>query len=379
MRIQSVTAFPISFPIPEDKGVTLGIGRAIKRDAVLVKVRTESGLTGWGESHAGRAPGAVAQLVNTTLRQLVVGLDASDVVGVWDRIYRMQLASHGMGAASAIAMSGLDMALWDIRGKACGWPLYRLLGGRAKPIPAYAGGVSLGYQPPQALVEEAGGVVEEGYRALKLRLGDTWKRDAERVGAVRDALGAEIDILTDANAAYSLADARRVLPALDEHAVGWLEEPFPPHDHRLYREARTCGRTPLAAGENHYTRFEFHRVLEDGAITILQPDLSKTGGITEGLRIAALASTWKLGINPHTSLTGLNVAACIHLLCSIDNAGYFEADLSRHNPLRDELTSWQAEIAPDGTVSPPEGPGLGVEVDEAALEAFPLIDGPGYV
>ena len=118
MKITNVTAIPVSFPIPEDKGVTLGIGRAVKRDAVLVKVETDEGITGWGESHAGRAPGAVAQLANTTLRTLVTGMEATDNVGVWQRIYRMQLASHGMGAGCAIAMSGIDMALWDIRGKA---------------------------------------------------------------------------------------------------------------------------------------------------------------------------------------------------------------------------------------------------------------------
>ena len=114
-------------------------------------------------------------------------------------------------------------------------------------------------------------------------------------------------------------------------------------------------------------------------VTIVQPDLSKTGGVTEALRIAALASAWKLSINPHTSLTGLNVAASIHFLCAIDNAGCFEADLSRHNPFRDALCDWQADIASDGTVRPPEGPGLGVEIDEARLADFPLIDGPGYV
>ena len=239
MKIAGLTAFPISFPIPEDKAVTLGIGRAIKRDAVLVKVVTDDGLVGWGEAHAGRAPGALAQLANTTLKTLILGMDAADVVGVWDRVYKMQLASHGMGAAAAIALSGIDMALWDIRGKAVGWPLYRLLGGGAKPIAAYGGGVSLGYQPPDQLAAEAEAVVSKGYRALKLRLGDTPRDDIARVQAVRKALGDEIDILTDANAAYSLADARRVMPALDEASVGWLEEPFPPHDHRRYREARS--------------------------------------------------------------------------------------------------------------------------------------------
>jgi L-alanine-DL-glutamate epimerase-like enolase superfamily enzyme len=379
MKIKDLTAYPVSFPIPADKGVTLGIGRAVKRDAVLVRIETASGLVGWGEAHAGRAPGAVAQLANTTLKALIDGMAASDVVGVWDRVYKMQLASHGMGAAAAIALSGIDMALWDIRAKAVGWPLYRLIGGAARPIPAYAGGVSLGYQPPDELVAEAGQPVAAGYRALKLRLGDTPADDIARVEAVRGAFGDGLDILTDANAAYSLSDARRVMPALDAAGVGWLEEPFPPHDHRRYAEARSFGRTPLAAGENHYTRFEFHRLIEDGHVTVIQPDLSKTGGITEGLRIAALASAWKLSINPHTSLTGLNVAATIHLLCSIDNAGYFEADISAHNPFRDQLCSWQAQVDGDGNVHPPEAPGLGVEIDEAMLAEFPLIDGPGYV
>lgn len=379
MKIIDVTAYPISFPIPEDKVVTLGIGRTVKRDAVLIKVEAEDGLVGWGESHAGRAASAVAKLANTTLKTLILGMDATDVVGVWDRIYKMQLASHGLGAATAVAMSGIDLALWDIRGKVAGWPLYRLLGGRSKPIAAYAGGVSLGYQPPDQLAAEAEGIVAAGYTALKLRLGDTPQNDIARVTAVRKKLGDEIDILSDANAAYSLADARRVMPALDDAGAGWLEEPFPPHDHRRYREARSFGSTPLAAGENHYTRFEFHRLIEDDLITIVQPDLSKTGGVTEAQRIAALASAWKLSFNPHTTLTGLNTAAAIHLLCSVDNAGYFEADLSQHNPFRDLLCDWQAEVDGDGNVYPPDRPGLGVEIDEARLSEFPVIDGAGYV
>ena len=130
MKIADVTAYPLSFAIPKKFQVRLGIGAAVKRDCVLVRVATDDGLVGWGEAHTGRAPGAVAQLANTTLRSLVSGMEASDVVGVWDRVYKMQFASHGMGAAAAIAMSGIDMALWDIRGKAVGWPLYRLLGGR---------------------------------------------------------------------------------------------------------------------------------------------------------------------------------------------------------------------------------------------------------
>ena len=379
MKIADVRAYPTSFPIPPDSSVTLGIGRAVKRDAVVVKVTTDDGLVGYGEAHHGRAPGAVAHLVNTTLRQLVLGMDAADTTGVWARVYKMQLGSHGMGAGAAIGLSGIDLALWDLRGKATGWPLYRLLGGAARPIPAYAGGVSLGWQEPAKLVDEARALVAAGYKAVKLRIGDTVERDLERVAAVRTAFGDGLVLLTDANTGYTVADARRAMPGLDVHGVGWLEEPFPAHDHRSYALAATFGKVPLAAGENHYTRFEFTRLIEDRAITILQPDLAKTGGVTEGLRIAALASAWKLPIHPHTSMTGLSMAASIHFLAAIENAGYFEADVSKGNLFRDNLTSTPYVLGKDGCVRPLEKPGIGVEVDEDFLAKHPVIEGPSYV
>lgn len=380
LRVREVQAFPTSFPVDPKDSVTLGVGRTIKRDAVIVKITTEDGIVGWGEAHHGRCPGAVAHLANTTLRTLVVGCDADDVSGIWQRMYQRQLASHGMGAGACLAISGIDMALWDIRAKALGVPLYRLLGGTSKPVPAYAGGVSLGYQDPQSLVDEARVHVEQGYRAVKLRIGDTVKNDLLRVAAVRKAFDDELDILTDANTAYNLVDARAAMPGLDDYRVGWLEEPFPAHDYRSYREARAFGRLPLAAGENHYTRFEFDRVIEDGVITILQPDLSKTGGITEALRVAALASSWKLPIHPHTSMTALNMAASVHFLAAIDNAGYFEADVSRNNLFRDKLVDKPPfVVGADGTTCPLESPGIGLEVDEQFLKRHPVIEGAAYI
>jgi D-galactarolactone cycloisomerase len=379
LRIKDVTAYPISFPLRPEDSVTLGVGRAVKRDSVVVKVVTESGLIGWGESHHGRAHSAVAKLVNTTLRLLVVGMNAADTVGVWKKIYDKQFASHGMGAGTCLAMSGIDMALWDIRGKAVGWPLYKLLGGAARPIPAYAGGVSLGYQDPAKLVDEAMPHRDAGYKAIKLRVGDTPKRDLERVAAIRKAMGDDMVILTDANIGYTVADARAVMPGLDDNGVAWLEEPFPAHDYRSYELATSFGQVPLAAGENHYTRYEFNRVIEDGAITILQPDLSKSGGITEALRIAAMASAYKLPIHPHTSMTGLNMAASIHFLAAIDNGGYFEGDVSKNNKFRDELVTTPYEVGSDGCVRPLEKPGIGVEVNEDFIASHPAIDGPSYI
>ena len=379
MKITAIEAFPTSFPLPPEKRVSLGIGTAVKRDAVVVKVTTAGGLTGWGEAHHGRAHVAVAKLIETTLKALVLGMDAADVVGVWAKIYKMQLGSHGMGAATCLAMSGIDMALWDIRGQAAGMPIYRLLGGSRKGIPAYAGGVSLGYQEPQKLVDEVRPLLDRGYQAIKLRVGDTPKLDIARIEAVRKAYGDDLVILTDANTGYTVADARAAIPRMDALNVGWLEEPFPAHDYRSYRMAAGFGRTPLAAGENHYTRYEFNRVLEDGSISILQPDLSKTGGITEGLRIAAMASAYKLPIHPHTSMTGLNQAACVHFLAAIDNGGYYEADVSQLNLFRDELVSDPCTVDRDGKVWPLDKPGLGLEVDEDFLRRHPAIEGPGYV
>jgi len=379
MKITALRAVPVSYRVPEGQNVTLGIGRAVKRDAVLVKVETDEGIVGWGEAHHGRCPGAIAKLIDTTMRELVVGMDALDVVGVWAKVYRMQLSSHGMGAAASMALSGIDLALWDIRGKAAGWPLYRLLGGTARPIKAYAGGISLGYQEPGTLAEEALSYVKSGYRAVKLRVGDTPQRDIARVQAVRSVVGDDVDILVDANTNYSLDDVRRVMPAYEEAAVGWIEEPFPPHDYRNYLEASAMGGVPLAAGENHFTRFDFTRLIEDGAVRFVQPDVSKAGGVTETMRIAAMTSAWKLSFNPHTLATGINMAVSIHVLASVDNAGYFEGDVARHNPFRDEVGGTPYAVDSAGCVLPLERPGHGIEVDEAFVKAHPLIEGPCYV
>jgi L-alanine-DL-glutamate epimerase-like enolase superfamily enzyme len=379
VKIVRTTAIPLSYRLPEGKTVRLGVGATTKRDTIIVRVETDQGLVGYGEAHPGRSPGAVASLVNSTLNPLVAGMDACDVVGVWARVNKMQLSSHGLGAGAALALSGIDMALWDIRGKAANMPLYRMLGGSRRRIPAYAGGISMGFQEPAALVEEAREYVARGYRAVKLRLGDNARDDIARVQAVRAGLGDGIEILTDANANYTLADARRVIPALAEARVAWLEEPFGCNDFGAYRAGGAISPlVPIAAGENHYTRFDFARLIEERVVQILQPDLSKTGGITEGMRIAALASAWGLPVHPHSSATGLNHAASIHFLAALDNGGYFEACVSKFNPLRD-MFGTAFEIGADGCVEPLDRPGIGLDVDEKIFDRFPPIDGPGYV
>lgn len=380
MKITDVQAIPVSVPIPPKHQNKLGIGRLTKRDAVFVRVATTDGLVGWGEAHHGRNPGAVANIVNSTMRELALGMDASDVNGIWRKVYSAQFASHGMGAGSIIALSGLDMALWDIRGKAVGWPLYKLLGGASKSILAYAGGGgSLGFGDTEALLDEVRVLMTKGYRAIKLRVGQTPAIDLKRIEAVRHTFGDDLIVLTDANTGYSLEDVRAVMPGLEAMNVGWLEEPFPGHDYRSYAIAAGFGNTPLALGENTYTRYEFVPHIEAGNVRVLQPDVGKTGGFTEIMRIAAMASAYNIPIHPHGGVTGLDLAAGIHVLAAIDNAGYFESSEGL-NPLREgpfEETPYS--LNEDGCVIPLEAPGIGLTVDEDFLRAHPVIEGPGFI
>ena len=379
MKITAITAIPLSFRLDQGKTVTMGIGSTTKRDTIIVRVETSEGITGYGEAHPGRSPGAVVSLIHNTLAPMLIGMKATDVIGVWKRVHRMQLSSHGVGSGASLGLSGIDMALWDIRGKAANMPLYELLGGSKRRLPAYAGGISLGYQPKESLAEEAQEYVARGYKAIKLRLGDSAKADIERVLHVRKALGDDIDILTDANTAYTLADVRRVMPVLADIKAGWLEEPFACNDFSSYREAaKITSLVPIAAGENHYGRFEFAQLREAGAVQIWQPDLSKCGGITEGLAIAAMASAYRIPMHTHSSATGINHAATIHFMAAIENAGYFEACVSHFNPLRD-MFGTTFEIGADGCVEPLDKPGIGLEIDESLFAKYPLIDGPGYV
>jgi L-alanine-DL-glutamate epimerase-like enolase superfamily enzyme len=378
LAIRCVEALPCSVPLKQ--AVSQGLGQATKRDTVIVKVTTADGLTGYGESYNGRAPLAVAQTINTTLRDLFTGMDAAATVEVWARFENRVLANHGTCAGCVCAMSGIDMALWDIRGKALGLPLYRLLGGSPRPVTAYAGGFALGYAEPAALAEEARAAIALGYRAVKLRLGDARTRDAERTVAMRAAVGSDVALLADANCQYSVEDVRAMMPVLTQAQVGWLEEPFPPYADRSWRAAAAIATPfiPLAAGENCHTRYEFQRLVDAGCVSVLQPDLSRCGGVTEAVRIAALASAAGLPICTHGCHTGLNMAASVHFLASIDNARYFEGDGSTDNPLRTRACSASYVLAADGTVTPLEGAGLGVDVDEDFVRAHPITEGPAW-
>jgi D-galactarolactone cycloisomerase len=358
--------------------VRLGLGANTKRDCVVVRITDEDGRVGWGEAHHGQNPTAMAEVVGKGLGSLLTGADALDSEGIWARLSRQQVVTHGLGAGSVIALSGIDIALWDLKGKIMGQPVYRLLGGAPRRIRAYAGGLSLGFKPPEALEAEVRKLVEAGYTAIKLRVGDHPRRDAERVGHIRKVFGDELDIAVDAATRYTPLDLPEVLAYCERHRVYWLEEPFTPDNLGAYADLARRTPVPIAAGENHYTRQAFRDLFTQGCISIAQADCTKAGGISEVRKIMEMAGAWHLLAAPHTSHTVISAAANVHLLCALANALIFEADVGGINPFRTELAGDAYQVI-DGHIAPPDKPGLGLEIDTSVLERHPAVAGPCYI
>ena len=377
MKIAEVRASAHSIAFEGDV-VRLGLGRNVKRDFVLVRITTDSGHIGYGEAHHGQNPTAVAEVIERGLGSLIIGADPLDSEGIWGRIYHQQIATHGLGAGSVIGLSGIDIALWDLKGKILGQPVYRLLGGARKRIRAYAGGLSLGFVALDVLEREVAGLVEQGFTAVKLRVGDHPKRDAERVGHIRRTFGDELDIAVDAATRYHVTDLPEVIAYCEKNRVYWLEEPFTPDNLAAYAELRQRTAIPIAAGENHYTRQAFRDLFEARAISICQADCTKTGGISELKKIADMAGAYHIPVAPHTSHSVLSTAANAHLLSAITNGLIYEADVARTNPFRTDLAK-PALAVRDGYIEPSDAPGLGLEIDEAMLADYPAIPGPCYI
>lgn len=377
VRVADITAHVHSCPF-DGIAVRQGVGNMVKRDLVLVRVVADNGLVGYGEAHHGLNPTAVAEIVNHSMAPAVRGQDPFDSEGIWARIYRHQVQTHGLGAGSVIALSGIDIALWDLKGKLLGQPVYRLLGGARRRIRAYAGGMGLGFQPPEELAREVARHVEAGYTAIKLRIGDNPRDDMARVSHVRRTFGDDLDIAVDAATRYDAAHVRELVDLCEANRVYWIEEPFTPDNLIAYAELRRQTRIPVAGGENHFTRQAFRDLFEARAIAVCQADCTKAGGLTETKKIMDMAAAYHLLAAPHTSQSVISTAANAHLLCALPNALIYEADISARNPWRDELSKVPLGVE-RGWIEPADRPGLGLEIDDELLARYPAIPGPCYV
>ncbi len=350
----------------------------------LVVVTTEDGRQGIGEAKAAvGATGACASIVtciNNELKPLLIGKSAHNINEIWERLYNGSrdhyALSRGRGfpilgnrGTTISAMSGIDIALWDLKGQDLGVPIHSLLGGACRPkMPAYASG---GWADEDAIGDQLKGYCEKGYQAVKMRVGvmdDTVAASVRRVAAARKALGDDIKIMTDAHGTFSVPEGKQFCKAIEEYNLYWMEEPISPDNKAGCAEVRSYTHTPIAAGESEFTRFDFKELIELGAADVLQPDSAIVGGISEVVKVASLASTYQLELAPHCWGSIISFKAGVNVAFASPSAVLIEFSLGG-NPLMYKLCNEPPDVA-DGWVKAPSRPGLGLTLNWDFVEKY---------
>ena len=346
-----------------------------RRQICLVKVIAEDGSYGWGE---GYGPAGVVQAGVDFLAPLVLGEDPLHVEAIWNKMHLRTLDYARRGALVA-SLSALDIAIWDLRGKLLGQPISVLLGGRRRErVKVYATGMYFVESDDLIgkLVDEAQSYVAAGFQALKMKVGLGVDTDARHVRALRQAIGADIELMVDANHAFSRSEAWAFARRIEELDIAFFEEPLSPEDYEGYHELRGRTTIPIAGGECEYLLAGFRQLLSNQCVDIAQPDICGAGGLTETKRIATLARAFQTNVLPHSWGTGIAFAAGLQLVSALDPVPgrlrmpemMLEMDRSE-NALRDKLTYPQFQ-ARDGYVAVPDAPGLGIDVDPQQLARF---------
>jgi D-galactarolactone cycloisomerase len=347
------------------------------RETTLVSVDTDEGLTGWGEAYGPASPNAAA--VRDFFAPQLAGRDPRDTEALWHFLFARSI-DYGQKGTMVAAISALDIAFWDIKARAAGVPLYRLLGGaEIESIPCYATGFYFGDQNlERQFVREAEGYLAEGFTALKMKVGLGVERDAVLVAAVRRAIGPDARLMIDANHAYSAVDAVALGRLVEPHRITWFEEPVSPLDVSGYLEVKRRISIPLAGGECEYTRFGFEPLLRRRAVDYAQPDLCSCGGVSEGMKIATLASIYGVHVTPHAWGSAVGQAAALHFYAALSGPPatllraekLLECDRTE-NPLRTEIADSPIRFHA-GRLFLPETGGLGIEVREEKLKQYRL-------
>jgi len=342
-------------------------------DTVIVKVTTDDGLVGWGESKAPVAPQATKQIIDLLLIDIVMGEDPHDIVVLWERMYAgMRVRGHRAGFYLE-AISGIDIALWDLIGKASGKPLFQLLGGCFRnPVRIYASGLpALSYDMPEEAFEQlamdAKDLKDRGYNGLKMAIGRGFKGDLKSIRKVRETLGHDFLIYTDAAGVYDRAQAMQIGYELQELGCMWFEMPTAPEDVAGYGEIAKALRIPIAT-DSLTSRYETAEFIRAEGLDVVLPDVCRAGGITECKRIAEMADGFGLAFAPHISIgSAIHFAASAHLATAMPNtitSEYWFGD----NPLGNGILKEPLRLE-NSYMYTPEKPGLGIEIDEAALQA----------
>lgn len=366
MRITNIQVVNLRYEYPPGGGFEYAGGIATGRLTSLVRVRTDQGLEGIGSAYSN--PDMVRCVVEGNLRDILVGDDPAEVELLWAKMHRIT-RWYGRKGAAMSAIGAIDTALWDIRGKAQGKPVFEMLGACRESVPAYASAL-LWKDDPAELAAEATHHVAQGYRAVKMRLGRNWDYDLRAVQAVRDAVGPGVRLMVDGSMRYSPATALRMAGELRLLNAFWFEEPFPPEELDRFAELRSKVKVPIAAGENEFALQGFRELASSGAVDILQPDCSRSGGITECHRIGVLAGVQGLRVATHTWGDAVALVANMHLIASLSNGITVEVDRTG-NPFVDELLEEPLTVR-DGEIALPTGPGLGIELNEDLVSSYAL-------
>ena len=372
MKITDVEAVVLRQPAI-DEGIADG-----SQDDLVILVSTDEGVTGIGEVDS--APEAVRALVHqrgshavaTGLRDALIGEDPLDVERLWDKMYRSVIYVGRRGIAIH-AISGIDIALWDIKGKALGKPVCELLGTPVhERVRAYAS--MLMPDTPEETSERVAALREQGFTAVKLGwgpLGADPDHDVRLAAAAREAGGDGVEIMIDAGLGY-VADAQtaiRVAREFEELGVYWLEEPFEPDEYEAYAELADAVEIPIAAGEQDVTRWGFRELIERGRVDLVQPDVTRCGGITEMLRIAEVAREHDVSYVPHAWKSGIIKAASLHVNAVLPEALFQEYCIAE-TEINTKLTQQLLPLEADGCIVVPTAPGLGVDLDMDVFESL---------
>jgi D-galactarolactone cycloisomerase len=346
------------------------------RTSLIVEIATDVGLVGWGECYG---PARINAAVVDSMKPMLIGEDPFRTEWLWHEIYA-RFRDHGQKGSIIQGLSGIDIALWDIKGKALGQPVHRLMGGPLRSdAAAYATGLYRreSGRPEGYLAEEAASYVADGFTAVKLKVGYGVDEDLCMIRAVRDAIGAGIGLMIDANHAYDAVAAIRLGRLAEPYDIGWFEEPVPPEDVAGHREVRAALTIPIASGECEFTRFGFRELITKRAVDIVQPDTCSAGGISECKKIADMTLAYGLRYVPHVWGSGVALAAALQLIAVLPaltppslnpQEPMLEFDRTEH-PIRQALLVTPIEHT-RGRVAVPQGPGLGIDIDRAALERF---------
>ncbi|MEM8649358.1 MAG: mandelate racemase/muconate lactonizing enzyme family protein [Pseudomonadota bacterium] len=385
MKISRITSHVLSYDLPE----VLGYSQQYysKRTAHLVEIETDEGITGWGECFG---PGNVAiankTIVERVIQPMLLGENPLNRDALWHKVYNL-LRDHGQKGMSMQALSGVDIALWDIAGKVANLPLHTLIGGvHRTEIPVYGYGMMLRPEPLGELVvhfeEEALQIKEMGFAATKMKVGLGPKDDVKLAEAVRKGVGEDYKFMVDANHCYTTVDAFYVGHALEELDAYWFEEPIAPEDYSGYRELRAGLKVNIAGGEAEFNRWGWRNLLESRGLSIAQPEVCALGGISEYLRVLALCHAHFTPVINHVWGSAIAVATNMHLLAAMPPlpGGLFPSEPmlefdTTDNKFRDELLTQPLDIQVqvkknNGMVSIPGGDGLGVEPDPEFIRHY---------